>query len=529
MKNFLDFLPILAIVPVIAISCEKGDSLSSLSGENGRLEELAHEEIVLGKQLDDPYSLQNMEAALKSLYPTKAGRVDLEPTDLYVRFLPKNEDQLQVLEDMGLELLDHPMDYEILKEGDYYHDPDLPEEKITWQYAVVPADFKFPSGFVYETLDRCYITENDPVTRSDDGIDWQEVEREAFRLTGNTSFLEPQTKAERHKPSGRITIVDGNANGGEPFGVAGVKVSCNAFVKFSSTYTDRDGYYEIPVKYSARLRYRLLFRNEKGFSIGFNMVLTHASFSTLGGGPAEGKDVTITRKSDRKLFTRCVVNNTAYDWFTRCEEGGDLGIPAPPKGLRIWLFQKMGSSSACMLKHGAVVDNALVRGFLGDYAGLIKSILPDITLGLKDRDDYSQVYSAACHELAHASHFSQVGKDFWDKYISYILRSFVENGFTTYGDGTTSGAGYCEVGEMWGYYMENKTYNDRYGGTMPNFGNSFWFHPQIFRYLDERGMKCGEIFKALTPEVTDKNKLRAKLLELYPSRKAVINQVFERY
>ena len=223
-----------------------------------------------------------------------------------------------------------------------------------------------------------------------------------------------------------------------------------------------------------------------------------------------------------------MVNNTAYDWYTRCEEG-DLGITAPPKGLRIWLFQKMGSSSACMLKHGAVIDNSLVRGFLGDYAGLVKSILPDITLGLKDRENYSQVYAAACHELAHASHFAQVGKGFWDKYISYILRSFVENGFTTYGDGTTSGAGYCEVGEMWGYYMENKTYNDRYGGSMPNFGNNFWFHPQIFRYLDERGMKCGEIFKALTPEVTDKDKLRAKLLELYPSRKSVIEQVFERY
>ena len=225
MKNLLDFLPILAIVPVMAISCEKGDPLSLPAGKDDIIDGLAHEEIVLGKQLDDPYSLENMEAALKSLYPTKAGRVDLEPTDLYVRFLPKDENQLQQLEDMGLELLDHPMDYEILQEGDYYHDPTLPEEKITWQYAVVPTGFKFPSGFVYETLDRCYITENDPVTRADDGIDWQEVEREAFRLTGNESFLEPMTKAAKHKPAGRITIVDGNANGGEPFGVAGVKVS----------------------------------------------------------------------------------------------------------------------------------------------------------------------------------------------------------------------------------------------------------------------------------------------------------------
>ena len=40
---------------------------------------------------------------------------------------------------------------------------------------------------------------------------------------------------------------------------------------------------------------------------------------------------------------------------------------------------------------------------------------------------------------------------------------------------------------MWGYFNESKMYKERYGGTVPSFGTSYWFYPQIFRYLDERG------------------------------------------
>ena len=45
-------------------------------------EDLSHDMIVLGERLDDPYSVSNVESALLSLYPSKAGRVDLKPTDI---------------------------------------------------------------------------------------------------------------------------------------------------------------------------------------------------------------------------------------------------------------------------------------------------------------------------------------------------------------------------------------------------------------------------------------------------------------
>ena len=87
------------------------------------------------------------------------------------------------LTELGLELSDHPFDYQIVREGDYYHDPAIADEKITWQYAVAGKDVEFPEDIRCEILDRCYIPESD-ATRAPD-IDWDAVERESFRLTGN--------------------------------------------------------------------------------------------------------------------------------------------------------------------------------------------------------------------------------------------------------------------------------------------------------------------------------------------------------
>lgn len=509
-----------------AAGCSEKGLDGTTEDESGTYE-VAHEMIVLGKKLDDPYSVSNVTKALSSLYPTKAGRIDVTPTDLYVRFLPKTDEEYQTLVDMGYDLMDHPLDYQIVKDGDYYHDPEVDEEEITWQYAVLPHGTDMPEGIECEILDECLIPETSAGVKSD-GIDWAAVEREAFRITGNADMLSPETKDGAVSPSGRITIVDKDANGGQPFGVACVKVICNVFVKYSYAYTDRDGYYSISKKYSSMPRYRLRFKNSEGFNIGFNKVLIAASTSTLGKGDPAGKDVTVTSESDRKLWCRCVVNNAAYDYITRCGED-DMNITRPPKGLRIWIFQKTDASSAVMMRQGVFIDNSLIKSFLGEYASLIKIFLPDITIGLKDVTEYSTIYSATCHELAHASHFAQVGKTFWDKYIEFIMASYVSSGGTTYGTGTETNAGYCEIGEMWGYYMQNSMYHDRYGGTMPSAGQSYWFHPQIFRYLEERGMSKSQIFKALQKDIHSVDDLKERMLSLYSDKSAIIQQVFERY
>jgi hypothetical protein len=238
--------------------------------------------------------------------------------------------------------------------------------------------------------------------------------------------------------------------------------------------------------------------------------------------------MTITRDSEDKLFRRCAVNNAAYAFYSRCCKE-DLGITPPPADLRIWLMNSLHASSAVMLHHGALLKNDLLVSFLGKYSPLIQFIAPDITIGTKGREDYASLFNAVNHELAHASHFVNVGRDFWDAYILYIIESFVMSGGMEYGDGTADGAGHCEVGEMWAYYLESKMYKDRYGGAFPSYGSSFWFYPQIFRYMDERGVSSEAIYSVLTSSVTTREHLRDALLRAIPSRKTIIEQAFSRY
>lgn len=526
MKNILKcFVPVLLLLGCSHDPADESARIPDQSPDG----EVFHEQIVLGDKMEDPYAVENVRRAYAALYPTKSARSDVRATDLYVRFLPADEQEYQTLQSLGIQLLDHPMDYRILREGDYYHDPSVDEEKITWQYAVVDKGFAFPEGIHYELLDECYLAEHDPATRAPGcDVDWEAVERLSYEMTGNGDLLCPETRAgTADTPSGRITVVDKDYAGGKPVGVAGVMVSCNSFVKFDHCYTDRDGYYTMNKTFKANPRFRLVFHNELGFSIGFNLVLIPGSISTLGKGTPEGLNVQVTDQSHGALFRRCAVNNAAYTYYTRCAEN-DMNIAAPPSGIRFWIFKNMSSSSCAMLHHGAFLDNSLFAKYLGQYASLIKAFLPDITIGCSGLNDYSLIYRAVTHELSHASHFSQAGKSFWNPYISYIISSWISGG-ATYGDGSADGAGYCEVGEMWAYYMESKMYQERYGGSMPTFGTSYWFYPQIFRYLDERGFPRAYIFQALTTEVTSRAALQKKLLELYPSRQSLINQVFERY
>ena len=95
---------------LVLVSCSgRGiDPDNVTGGHSGR--NLSHEKIVLGARLENPYKTENITRALQSLYPTKADRVPVKTTDLYVRFLPKNEEEIEILKALGLRLTDHPLD-----------------------------------------------------------------------------------------------------------------------------------------------------------------------------------------------------------------------------------------------------------------------------------------------------------------------------------------------------------------------------------------------------------------------------------
>jgi hypothetical protein len=155
--------------------------------------------------------------------------------------------------------------------------------------------------------------------------------------------------------------------------------------------------------------------------------------------------------------------------------------------------------------------------------------LPDITLGLKYCHDYASIYSETVHELSHASHFVRAGKEFWGHFIRFILKSYVTSLGITYGTGQEEDAGYCEVGEMWGYFFGNLLFRARYGRGTPAEGLTKWFYPQILMFLEDRGVGAAKIFSVLGPEVVGREAFQEALSDQYPEHYSVIQQAFDRY
>ena len=218
--------------------------------------------------------------------------------------------------------------------------------------------------------------------------------------------------------------------------------------------------------------------------------------------------------------------------LTRGETGSVTADPMTERmvyDLRIWIFRNLGSSSTPMLQQGVLTDTGKLSDFLGEYADLVKMFLPDVTLGLKHCHNYAEIYSETVHELSHASHFVRAGKDFWSHYIRFVLKSFVTSLGITYGTGLEEDAGYCEVGEMWGFFYGDLLFRERYGSGTPIDKMPVWFYPQILMYLEDRGMDAAKIFSVLGPEVVGREELQEALANGYPEHFSEISQAFDRY
>lgn len=160
LKNFIIFFGFI----ILLISCRKNYDLQPITNE-------LSDKTVLGNEKSNPFSFATIKKALvklsavqgevgiKTMSNTKVLRSfdDIRPTHNYVRFAPQNLEQLNELVTSGFELFDVPLTYEILEEGDYYQDPTIPVNEITYQYTLVPYGYPLPSTVPYVILDEIFL------------------------------------------------------------------------------------------------------------------------------------------------------------------------------------------------------------------------------------------------------------------------------------------------------------------------------------------------------------------------------------
>ena len=406
--------------------------------------------------------------------------INISTTDYYVRFFPKNENELQELEADSLILFNYPLDYEIKQTENTNEEPSLEDTQNQWYYTSVPVDYKFPD-VEYEILAELFLPEsieNSKVTKSSSSIQFlYELEDEALRITGN--YTQPEEyndnptlkRASKKAPEGYVKVYDSERK--SLVSVEGVRVRTRRWFKYGLGWTNYKGYYKVNNSYRRDVQYSILFENNLGFKIRAYALSATEAIHHVGSHNRNGYNFNIYQYSRAWRF--CTVNNAVLKYRKYCDQ---FKIGKPYSDLRISVSDKSGGSAAPMFKYVwgfyGFTSKSKVLAFLGKIPGLIvipttlglntslKFILPDIILQANSLHETAALYEVCFHELSHASHFKKVGSAFWIKYINYIST------YGAYGTGKQNNAGLCALGEAWAYNLGYRLTLEEYN----NVGNS---------------------------------------------------------
>lgn len=333
-KHFLSaittflFITVLGCKEQLIKTIEKSETPfdQSLNNLNAR-KKLSNDdsEMVLGRKLENPYSIENMKKAYLSLKKVDNSIKDyiIKENFLYVRFLPKNKGEFDILnKDESIDIFDYPLDYEIIKVGNRYKDKNLQNEQFSWYYCAIPIDFEFPKNFKYEILDKLFLPKgngNDIIEKNRktviNDVEFLDLlENESLNLTGNLT----QTKKGRinsYIPSGTITMQD-DQRGEVP--VIGCKVQTRVWFSTETAITNNTGYFNIGVQYN----------NDANFSIKWSRadfdIYDSPSGQAYYNGPKQN-DPWILNINNGKSKTFATVHRAAYEYYYNTPEA--LSVP----------------------------------------------------------------------------------------------------------------------------------------------------------------------------------------------------------
>ena len=585
MKNYI-FLTVFVSLILLLPSCDRQleycESGPDTMKDSGQTE----------RKTTNPYSLRVMQAALDSLMATRndleENSFELEATDYYVRINPFDTTAIASIGTLDLELFDYPLDSEFEDDTEYCFNPDNPSEiESDWYYTAVPVEYvseEIPyedvleaedngsyieieietgsqgsddgndngnegeeegdGSITCELIDECYVPEHDDGTRSGRRlpVSAAELEAMAYKIAG----VKPDnslTKASKAYPSGYVRV----KNGSEVLPVKGVKVRAQKFIKWRTAYTDVNGRFFIPEKFS-KPNVSVVYSNVKDFTLWGNYAfLAAATFTVNNCTTFDSFCKEFNRESNYAPWSWSVINNAAYDYYSSCAGPGLLcGVATPPAKMKLWCMNmgmKSVGGSAPMMKHlitsrvlsgsGAVLSFLTsinwVIGLTVIIAAAINVMGPDILIVTHNKT-YDDLYAVTFHELSHASHFTSIGEWNYGKLIWYEMTH--GNNKHLYGVGGTGseGEGYCEVSETYAFSIENFVRHRLLGVFNPERGQtSYYFFADyvkvLSRILIDGTLSPAEVFSCLTQDIKSMDSLLECLCNRYPSKASTIQKI----
>ncbi len=419
-------------------SCQKDDDVFV----NDSHHEISHngKMMKLGKKLNNPYSVENMRKALKELNKNSVRTVGIDesliqPTHLYIKFMPKNEEELDVLKsDSSLCLYDYPLDYEIEEHGDYYIDPEVAQGQPTYQYVAVKVGKKLPVGVDYEILSELYILEEDdsneeaPKMRNTNinYIDWVSLEDKALEITGNLDESEEASELKddnnsrgwfkkKWRPAGVVKVWDRPKQ--MYVGVEGVKVRARRWFTTHTGFTDASGYYSCDGRFRRKANYSIVWERYH-FEIRRSW-LGRAKYD----GPKQKGDWNLYLDSNDQTFYATIFRAAHHYYYKYIK-----GLRRPP--LNGWHKTQLKIRAFYEANDDVNGDYAAWRRFLG-LGSAVKIYNP--------QRSSDKIYGTVIHELAHASHWNMskstfnntetIVKESWARGVQWELTRMVYPNF----------------------------------------------------------------------------------------------------
>lgn len=364
-------------VPEAILTAQAISSAESYgSGEN-----CGDHPLVLGTKLNNPYTPANMLLAadvLEDMGVHSLNPVQVRTTHLYVRFAPANWDEYAIIANTAAILYAYPLDYNILIEGNFYHDPSIPIDLPTFQYASVKSNFEFPEGIPYQILSELYIPEEDVslLGNEDTNSDYvYELLHQAYLQTGNENSGTANKKSA-FTPGGKIEIFDTRLNAN--IGLEGVEVRANRWFITHTATTNDSGLYRMTKTFNDPCNYSLYFKTDK-FEVrdGF---MSQAWVN----GPKIKADWNHTLANGYDRFVGHIFRG-AYRYHH-----------LPIDGLRRPFITPLGAKN--ILK---AVDAD--KGWAGTNSIVFPIKIARFRINNVEYQS-DEIYSATCHELGHTSH-----------------------------------------------------------------------------------------------------------------------------
>lgn len=443
MKIFYSVVMILSFVTISSCSSDILEIESVLETKNDRgaqgeigpigpdgLSDYQDGQVGLGEKMPEIYTVEAMREAYRQLYPNGGGQYGpsaIQTTHYYVRFLPKTD--LEYCSIAHYNLSEIPLHYELKSGGSSYHDPSIPEDQYTWQYALIPVG-ELNTTVEYQILENRFIID-EPVSSGETRLQgrsgaitpdfYDTLEAASTRIANGGDGLQGPSgpPASKWRPSGTVKVWDDRL--GRLIALEGVKVNIYNGKTNTQVVTNKAGYFVADKLFKGAVYYNIKWRGGDDFTI-FDGGLMSQAYLYVG----KKMSTPWTAHIDTQWCTRKQISIASiYRAGTRTYYKDYLNMSRPTfsRGM-IYVRYVDGVGEA----------NGRFRGF-----EVTDPLFPAIKIWGKSSSGYKRtedIFGTAIHEFAHAGHFKQMPgikeiqfaqvnlmiKESWAEAVEYYIR-----------------------------------------------------------------------------------------------------------